>query len=88
MLRFAKQIVTKEIIVGTEIGIIHRLKKENPNKEFIPASKRAVCPNMKLITLEKILWSLEDMTPEVRVPEEIRVRAKAGVDKMLEIGRG
>jgi quinolinate synthase len=43
---------------------------------------------MKLITLEKILWSLEEMTPEVKVPEEIRLRAKAAVDKMLEIGRG
>ena len=42
---------------------------------------------MKLITLEKILWSLEEMTPEVKVPEEIRLKAKAAVDKMLEIGR-
>ena len=66
--------------------MIHRLTKENPDKRFIPASKRAVCPNMKLITLEKILWALEDMTPQVKVPEEIRVRAKAAVDKMLAIG--
>jgi quinolinate synthase len=43
---------------------------------------------MKLITLEKVLWSLEDMTPEVKVPEEIRLKAKEAVDKMLEIGRG
>jgi quinolinate synthase len=43
---------------------------------------------MKLITLEKVLWSLEDMTPEVKVPEEIRLEAKAAVDRMLEIGRG
>ncbi len=85
--RFARRTVAKEIIVGTEIGIIHRLKQENPGKKFIPASKRAVCPNMKLITLEKILWSLEEMTPEVKVPEEIRLKAKAAVDKMLEIGR-
>ena len=88
MCRFAQQTETKEIIVGTEIGITHRLKKENPGKNFIPASKRAVCPNMKLITLEKVLWSLEDMTPEVKVPEEIRLKAKAAVDRMLAIGRG
>jgi len=87
MCRFAQQTSAKEIIVGTEVGIIHRLKKENPGKEFIPASEHAVCPNMKLITLEKVLWSLQDMAPEVKVPEEIRLRAKAAVDKMLEIGR-
>ncbi len=88
MIRFAHQTDAEEIIIGTEIGIIHRLKKENSSKKFIPASKRAVCPNMKLITLEKILWSLEDMAPEVKVPEEIRLKAKLAVDKMLEIGRG
>ena len=87
MCRFAQQTAAKEIIVGTEIGIIHRLKKENPGKKFIPASEQAVCPNMKLITLEKILWSLEDMTLQVMVPEEIRLRAKSAVDKMLEMGR-
>ena len=86
MCRFARQTEAKEIIVGTEIGIIHRLKKEGPGKNFIPASKQAVCPNMKLITLEKILWALEDMAPEVKVPEEIRLKAKLAVDKMLEIG--
>jgi quinolinate synthase len=73
--------------VGTEVGIIHRLEKENPNRKFIPASEKAVCPNMKRITLEKILWALEEMSPEVRVSEEIRLRAKANVDRMLEIGR-
>ena len=72
--------------MGTEIGSIHRLKKENPDKNVIPASKQAVCPNMKLITSEKILWALEDMAPEVQVPEEIRLKAKLAVDKMLEIG--
>ncbi|MFW6105559.1 MAG: quinolinate synthase NadA [Chloroflexota bacterium] len=46
-----------------------------------------MCPNMKLITLEKVLWSLEDMVPEVKVPEGIRLRAKAAVDKMLKVGK-
>ena len=87
MCRFAREADAREIIVGTEIGIIHRLRKENPGKKFIPASEQAVCPNMKSITLEKILWSMQDMTPQVRVPEEIRLEAKVAVDKMLEVGR-
>ncbi|MBA7530648.1 Quinolinate synthase A [subsurface metagenome] len=86
--RYANKSEVKEIIVGTEIGIIHRLKKENPGKKFIPASEQAICPRMKLITLESVLWSLQEMTPEVKVPEEIRLKAKAAVDKMLETGRG
>ncbi|MCL0075780.1 quinolinate synthase NadA [Dehalococcoidia bacterium] len=84
--RFAGRDDVQELIVGTEMGIIHRLRKENPGKRFIPISEQAVCPNMKLITLEKILWSLEEMAPEVKVPEEIRLRAKAAVDRMLESG--
>lgn len=88
MCRYACRSEVREMIVGTEVGIIHRLKKENPGKKFLPVSDKAICPNMKLITLEKVLWSLEDMTPEVEVPEEIRLEAKAAVDRMLEIGRG
>jgi len=86
MCRFASSTEAREVIVGTEVGIIHRLRKENPDKSFIHASEQAVCPRMKLITLERILWSLEEMTPEVKVPEETRLRAKAAVDKMLEAG--
>jgi len=87
MCRYAQRDEVREMVVGTEIGIIHRLKKENPGKRFIPISEQAICPNMKLITLEKVLWSLEEMEPEVKVPEEIRLRAKAAVDKMIKIGR-
>jgi len=83
--RFAATAEAQEVIVGTELGIIHRLRKENPNKRFIPVSEQAVCPRMKLITLENILWTLEEMAPEVKVPEDIRLRAKAAVDKMLEV---
>ena len=85
MIRYAQREDVGEMIVGTELGIIHRLKKENPGKKFIPVSEQAVCPNMKLITLEKVLWSLEEMAPEVKVPEAIRLKAKAAVDKMLAI---
>jgi len=87
MCRYAKRDEVREMVVGTEVGIIHRLRKENPGKRFIPVSEQAICPDMKLITLEKVLWSLEKMSPEVKVPEGIRLRAKAAVDKMLEIGR-
>ena len=73
--------------MGTEIGIIYRLKKENPGKKFIPISEQAICPDMKLITLEKVLWALEDMKFQVKVPEAVRLKAKAAVDKMLEVLR-
>jgi quinolinate synthase len=85
MIRYAAREDVSELIVGTEVEILHRLNKENPGKKFFPASKKAVCPNMKKITLEKILDALETMTPEVTVPEEIRVKARAAVDRMLAI---
>jgi quinolinate synthase len=85
MCRYARQDDVREMVVGTEMGIIHRLRKENPGKRFIPVSEQAICPNMKLITLEKILWTLEEMNPEVKVNEGIRLRAKVAVDKMLEL---
>jgi len=85
MVRYAGREDVSEMIVGTELGIIYRLRKENPGKKFIPVSEQAVCPNMKLITLEKVLWSLEEMRPQVKVPESIRLKAKAAVDKMLAI---
>jgi len=86
MCRYARREDVNQMIVGTEIGIIYRLRKENPGKKFIPVSEQAICPNMKLITLERILWSLEAMAPEVKVPEPVRLKAKAAVDRMLEVG--
>ena len=87
MMKFAKRDDVQEMIVGTEMGIIYRLNRENPGKKFIPVSEQAICPNMKLITLEKVLWSLEEMAPEVKVPWRIRIKAKAAVDRMLAVGR-
>ena len=72
-----------EFIIGTEVGIIHRLKKENPGKIFYPAYGRAVCPNMKLTNLEKVLWSLEEERFEIIVPDEIAKKAKKAIDKMV-----
>jgi quinolinate synthase len=87
MIKYARESDAKEIIVGTEIGIIHRLKKENPDKEFYPATDQAICPNMKLTNLEKVLWSLEDLQTEITVPKEIADRARVAIEKMLSIGR-
>jgi len=85
MCKFAKETEAKEIIIGTEVGLIYRLKKDNPSKEFYPATEAAVCPNMKRTTQEKILWALEELKEEVRVSDEIRSRARKSIDKMLEI---
>ena len=83
MTRYVKQSDKNEFIIGTEVGILYRMEKENPGKRFYPVSEQAICPNMKKTTLEKVLWSLEDMQHEVLVPEEIRIRAKGCIDKML-----
>jgi quinolinate synthase len=80
MVRYAARPDVRELIVGTEVELLYRLNKDTP---FYPASARAVCPDMKKITLEKVLKSLETLTPEVKVPEEIRVKAIAAVDRML-----
>lgn len=83
--KYAKGSEASEMIIGTEIGILHRLRKENPQKRFYPATDLAVCPNMKLITLEKVLWALEDLQYEVKIPDNIRIRAKQSVERMLQI---
>jgi quinolinate synthase len=87
MCRYARESTATEFIVGTELGIIHRLKKENPSKSFYPASEWAVCPNMKRTTLEKVLWALEDMKYEVTVPQEIMLPARQSIQKMLDFSR-
>jgi len=88
MIRYAKESKAKEFIIGTETGILYRLRKENPDKRFYPASDHAVCPGMKVNTLDKIVNALENMTHKVIIPEDIRARAKRALDRMLEVGRG
>jgi len=85
MLRWARESTAREVIVGTELGIIHRLELENPGKTFFHISKLTVCPNMKRITLEKVLWSLEDLHFRVEVPEEIAAPARRAIERMLEV---
>ncbi|MEE8419590.1 MAG: quinolinate synthase NadA [Dehalococcoidales bacterium] len=85
IIRYSRESETRELIIATEIGILHRLRKENPGKRFIPVTEQAVCPRMKLITLDTVLWSLEKMSYQIKVPDKIRLKAKAAVDRMLEI---
>jgi quinolinate synthase len=86
IVRFARETSAEEVIVGSETGLIHRLRKENPGKTFFAASEKASCGKMKLITLESILWSLENMTHRVQVPEDIRLKAKLAIDRMIKGG--
>ena len=87
MLKYVQGSEAKEFIIGTEIGILHRMRKENPQKSFYPVTEMAVCPNMKLCTLEKVLWALEEMPTEIKVPKVIADKARRTIEKMLSIGR-
>ncbi|TGC11585.1 quinolinate synthase [Methanolobus halotolerans] len=75
----------KEFIIGTEIGILHRMKKECPQKTCYPLSSQAICTNMKKTDLNKVYNSLKDLTPQVVVPEEIADRARKAIIRMLEV---
>ncbi len=85
MLHFCKESNHKEFIIGTEVGILHRLQKESPAKKFYILNKEMVCPNMKRTTLTSVLTAMEKMQYVIKVPEEIRVKAKRALDRMLEI---
>lgn len=85
LISFAKSSEDQEFIVGTESGILHRLHQVCPDKKFYLASERLVCPNMKLTTLSKVRDSLRTLSPRVTVDEEIRVKARAALDRMLAI---
>ncbi|PKL52651.1 MAG: quinolinate synthase [Nitrospira bacterium HGW-Nitrospira-1] len=85
MLRYAHASDATEFIVGTEIGLMHRLRQENPGKVFYPLRKDMICPNMKKTTLKSILRAFQENTYIVKVPEEIGAPAKRALDRMLEI---
>ncbi|MFW6456714.1 MAG: quinolinate synthase NadA [Planctomycetota bacterium] len=87
MCRVASETDAKEIIVGTEVGLIERLRRENPEKSFYPVTSVAVCPNMKLHSLEKVLWSLQEMETVVDVPDRTAEQAKRAIDGMISVGR-
>ncbi len=83
IIRYCKESPKNEFIIGTEVGILHRLRKENPNKTFYPATEESFCEFMKLNTLEKVLWSLEDLEYKVTVPPEIAQKARLSIERML-----
>ena len=85
MLRFVKESPARRFIVATEVGMLHPLKKARPDAEYIPAGPRGVCPNMKKITLEKVLASLASLQYPIDVPEQIRLRAEKSLRRMIEI---
>jgi quinolinate synthase len=85
MCRAAKASSAPEVIVATEVGILHRIQKENPEKRVYASCQWCDCSHMRVNTLEKVLWSLEDLLHVVSVPEPIRVRAKQALDRMLAV---
>ncbi len=87
MLGYCRRSPAEEFIVGTEMGILYRMRKENPGKRFHIASRTLICPNMKLTTLEDVRDSLASLSPVIRVPEDVRRRAKSALDAMLAVPR-
>ena len=87
MYRFAKETDAKVLIIGTEMGILYRLRKENPDKKFILPSKALICPNMKLTTLADVIESLTEMKNVVKVEKSVREKAKLALDRMLKVPR-
>ncbi len=87
MLRYASQSPHKAFIVGTETGLLHPMQKQNPDKTFYPASKKMVCRNMKRIGMSDVALCLENLSGQVKVPEDIRIPALAAVTRMLDLSR-
>ncbi len=86
MMSRARRSPARRFVVATETGVLHRLRRENPGKEFVAAAESAECRYMKMITLENLRDSLRDLKHEVRVPAEIAARARRAIDRMLAIG--
>jgi quinolinate synthase len=80
-----KRAAERAFIIGTEMGILYRLRTENPDKAFYPVNDRLLCPNMKKISLEKVLWSLEDLQHCVTVDAAISARARRSIEAMLKL---
>jgi quinolinate synthase len=85
MCRYAKESPAKDFIVGTEEGILHRLRKENPQKNFYLAYEGAICPNMKLTTLVRLYAALKEEKNVVKVPDAVAKRARASLERMFEV---
>ena len=87
ILDYATKSDAKEFIICTEMGIFFELEQKNPDKRFYSVGHRQFCPNMKKITLEKVVRAMEEMEPEVTMDEELRAKANAPLVKMLELAK-
>lgn len=85
ILKYVKSSPKEEFIIGTEVGILHRLKKENPDKRCYPLSEKAVCVNMKKTDLVKVRDALVTLKPRVTVPEDVASRARGAIERMLAL---
>ena len=86
MMRRARVSPARRFVVATETGVLHRLRRENPGKEFVAAREDAECRYMKQITLEKLRDSLRHLQYEVTVAPDVAARARRAIDRMLAIG--
>jgi quinolinate synthase len=85
MLRYVRENPARSFLIGTEEGLLYRLRKDNPDKTFHILSPGMICPNMKRTTLETVATTMETMRNIIMVPEEIRLRAKHALDRMLAV---
>jgi len=85
MSRHAMKSEGREFVIGTEVGMIYRLKKDSPEKEFYPLSEKAVCENMKKTDLSMVERALQTLEPKVRVPGDVAERARKAIERMLEV---
>lgn len=85
MIKYIESSEAKEFVIATEVGILHRMKKIRPDADYHPISDESVCEYMKMITLEKVRDALKYEQFEVRVPEELAVKARVPIQRMLEI---
>lgn len=85
MFKYVKESKSKRFIIGTEAGMLYRLKKENPDKEFFLATSHLICPSMKLTTLGWLAHSLENMVYRIEVSPDVSQRAKKALDRMLAV---
>jgi len=85
IIRFARETAARTVIIGTELGILHRLQQDSPDKRFVPVTEQAICPNMKRTTLESVAWALEESAAPDRDPGGHQVQAEQAVLKMIAI---
>lgn len=87
ILSFAELSEAKEFIICTEMGVFYELELKNPNKKFYSVGHRQFCPNMKKISLEKVLHALETLEPMVEIDEQLRIKATKPLSRMLELAK-